>query len=214
MALLFISIDFLAQISSLFIFALLAVYCHRIFLISHGEVFHQFPFFTERELKYFLLMIGVSSLIFLLLIVPGSILAVIFWYPISDMFSEGSWERTSIGWLLFYGGIYFPFFYLLGRGILIFPAIAIDQAPNPGWSWKQTKGSAWRIFVLVGFLPMTVGNLGNLLPFMGFSEFPLFSAFLTPFVLFLFTPIEVAVLSIAFRELTNWTPYSKPSEAR
>lgn len=207
MALLFIAIDFLAQISSLFVFALLAVYCHRIFLLSHVETLNKFPFFTERELKYFGWMFKiVCSLGFVLLIFPGTILAAIFWYPISDIFSEGSWEKTLIGWSLVYGGFLFPFWYLFGRGILIFPAIAIDRAPNPEWSWKQTKANAWQIFFLVGFLPMTVGNLGNLLPFIGFSEFPLFSAFLPPFVQFLFTPVEVAVISIAFRELTGWTP--------
>ncbi len=212
MALFFNSIDFLAQISSLFVLALLAVYCHRIFLISPREVLNKFPFFTRRELKYFEWMFRIgSSLCLVLLIFPGIILAAIFWYPISDMFAEGSWEKTFIGWALVYGGFLLPFWYLFGRGILVFPTIALDQTPSPAWSWEKTKRNAWRIFVLVGFIPLTVGNLGDLLLFLGLSGFPLFSAFLTPFVLFLFTPVEVAVISIAFRELTNWTP---PSQLR
>ena len=60
---------------------------------------------------------------------------------------------------------------------------------------------------------MTVGNLWYLLSFVGLSEFPVSSSFLTSFLLFLFTPVEVAVISIAFRELTNWTPSSQLSES-
>lgn len=107
-----------------------------------------------------------------------------------------------------------PFYYLFGRWVLVFPAIAIDQEPKLGWSWKQTKGNGWRMFILVGLLPMTVGYLWWLLSFIGIPEFPVVEFFLGSFALFLFTPVEVAVISIAFRELTKWTPSeSHPEEA-
>lgn len=115
--------------------------------------------------------------------------------------------------LFFNVGFVFPFYYLFGRWVLVFPAIAIDQDPKLSWSWKQTKGNGLRMFILVGFLPLTVGNLWYLLPFIGLSEFPVFSSFLGSFVLFVFTPVEVVVISIAFRELTNWTPSAPLSES-
>ena len=66
------------------------------------------------------------------------------------------------------------------------------------------------MFVFAGFLPLTVGNLWYLLlSFIGLSELPVFSSFFTSFALFVFTPVEVAVISIAFRELTNWTNLSQ-----
>jgi len=130
------------------------------------------------------------------------------WYQIGEMYPGSFWESTFVTGLLFNVWLLLPFYYLFGRWILVFPAIAIDQEPNLGWSWKQTKGNGWRMCILMGFLPMTVGNLWYLLPFIGLSEFPVLSGFLTSFALFSLTPIEVAVISIAFRELTNWIPTS------
>ena len=43
-------------------------------------------------------------------------------------------------------------------------------------------------------------------------NFPVVHSFLSAFVYFLFTPVEVAVFSIAFRELTNWEPAALLSE--
>jgi cbb3-type cytochrome oxidase subunit 3 len=134
------------------------------------------------------------------------------WYQISEMFQESFSQSTFVMGLFFYGVVVFQFYYILGRWVLVFPAIAIDQEPKLGWSWKQTKGNSWRMFILVGFLPLTVGHFWYLLPFIGLSEFPVFSSFLTSFVLFVFTPVEVAVISVAFRELTNWTPPKSYSE--
>ena len=130
------------------------------------------------------------------------------WYQISEMFQESFLESTFVMGLFFYVVVIFPFYYIFGRWVLVFPAIAIDQEPELGWSWKQTKGNSWRMFILVGFLPLTVGHFWYLLPFIGLSEFPVVDFFLGSFALFLFTPVEVAVISIAFRELTNWTPTS------
>ncbi len=204
----------LTPIPGLLVFALLAVYCHRTFLIYHGDkTLNLRFFFTERERKFFAWIMGISLCIFLI-ILPGIFVGVIIWDSIIEMFPEGFWEDTIIGDLFVYGVFLFPFYYIFGRWVLVFPAIAIDQEPRMGWSWKQTKGNGWRMFVLVGILPLTVGNLWFLLSFIGLSEFPVFNSFLASFSLFLFTPVEVAVISIAFRELTNGTPSTpQPEEA-
>ncbi len=60
--------------------------------------------------------------------------------------------------------------------------------------------------VLVGLIPLTVGYVGSLLALIGLSEYPVVSNFFSSFAVFFFAPVEVAVISIAFRELTNWTP--------
>jgi hypothetical protein len=203
----------LTPIPGLLVFVLLAVYCHRTFLIYHGGKDLEIKFFfTERERKFFAWVIGVP-LGAILLIFPGFLAAALIFGQISEMYQGNFLESSFVLDLLFNVMILFPLYYLLGRWILVFPAIAIDQEPKLGWSWKQTKGNSWRMFILVGFLPMTVGNLWYLLSFVGLSEFPVSSSFLTSFLLFLFTPVEVAVISIAFRELTNWTPSSQLSES-
>jgi len=202
----------LTPIPGLLVFVLLAVYCHRRFLIYHGgKTLELRFFFTERERKFFAWIIGISFCVFLI-ILPGVFVGIIIWGSIIKMFPEGFGNNTFIGDLFVYGVFLFPFYYIFGRWVLVFPAIAIDQEPRMGWSWKQTKANGWRMFVLVGLLPLTVGNLWYLLSFIGLSEFSVFNSFLASFALFLFTPVEVAVISIAFRELTNWTPpksYSK-----
>jgi hypothetical protein len=205
----YFAVILLTQIPSLLVFALLAVYCHRTFLIYQGgETFKLQFFFTERERKFFAWVIGIP-LCALILMFPGMLAAILIWYLIIEMFPESIMESLFVLGLFFNVVILFPFYYIFGRWILVFPVIAIDQEPKLGWSWKQTKGNGWRMFVLVGFLPLTVGNLWYLLSFLGLSEFLVIDFFLGSFALFLFTPVEVAVISIAFRELTNWTPSSQ-----
>jgi hypothetical protein len=76
-----------------------------------------------------------------------------------------------------------------------------------GWSWKQTRGNAWRMLVLVGFLPLTTASLGSLLSYYAVpADFALLPAFLELFASISVTPVGVAMVSIAFREFTNWVP--------
>ncbi len=204
---------FLAPIPGLLVFVLLAVYCHRTFLIYHGgKSLNLKFFFTERERKFFVWILGIS-LFCAFITMPGVFIVVTIWDSIIEIFPEGFWEDTFIGDLFVVWVFLFPFYYVFGRWVLVFPTIAIDQEPRIGWSWKQTKGNDWQMFVLVGFLPFTVGNLWLLLPFLGLAEFPVLSAFISTFALFLFTPVEVTVISIAFRELTNWSPSSQLPES-
>ena len=207
----FFAIILLVPIPSLLVFALLAVYCHRSFLLYHGSASRQLRFFfIERDRKFFAWVIGIPLCV-CIVIFPGMMAVAYIWYQIGEMYPGGFWESIFVADLLINVWLLFPFYYLFGRWILVFPAIAIDEEPKLGWSWNQTKGNGWRMFVLVGLLPLTVGNLWYLLSFIGLSEFPILSGFLTSFVLFSLTPVEVAVISIAFRELTNWTPHFSAS---
>ena len=102
--------------------------------------------------------------------------------------------------------------YLFGRWSLVFPSIAVDLSGRIEWSWEQTRGNGWRMLVLVGFLPLTTAILGSLLSYLVSAPFPLVPVFLKVFAFFIVTPVEVAVVSIAFRELTNWEPAALLSE--
>jgi hypothetical protein len=198
-------ITFLAAMPSTLVFVVLAVYCHRSLLIFGAARTSSLNIvFTSREWKFFAWILLVY-LVTVFCIIPGSITAGILLLEIDEIYTESTWMKSLVEIFLFYGVFLIPLYYIVGRWSFVFPIIAVDGLPKMGWSWKQTKGNGWRMLVLVGFIPLTIGYLNSVGPLIGLSEYPAFSAFLASFALFLFTPVEVAVISIAFRELTGWT---------
>lgn len=217
------SIIFLASTPSTLVFVMLAIYCHRSILIDHGGKCPNLRLiFASREWRFFAWIIVVYTGAFLF-IFPGitligiGALAGFFSPEMDNVYLNSVWIKTLAKFLFMYGVFLSPFLYILGRWSLVFPAIAIDHRPSLSWSWKQTKNNGWRMAVLVGFLLLIVGNLKHVLPFIGLSEFPMLSSYISSFVWFIFTPVEVAVMSFAFRELTNWNSsaslFSHPVEA-
>lgn len=217
------SIIFLASTPSTLVFVMLAIYCHRSILIDHGGKCPNLRLiFASREWRFFAWIIVVYTGAFLF-IFPGitligiGALAGFFSPEMDNVYLNSVWIKTLAEFLFMYGVFLSPFLYILGRWSLVFPAIAIDHRPSLSWSWKQTKNNGWRMAVLVGFLLLIVGNLKHVLPFIGLSEFPMLSSYISSFVWFIFTPVEVAVMSFAFRELTNWNSsaslFSHPVEA-
>ena len=77
----------------------------------------------------------------------------------------------------------------------------------------ETAQGEWMENVFFGWIPAS--NINSWVPVVLAvpSHFPVVHSFLSPFVYFIFTPGEVAVLSIAFRDLTNWAPAALLSEA-
>ena len=115
-----------------------------------------------------------------------------------------------------------PCLYLFGRYCLLFPAIAIDFRPIPdwtwpknvNWAWSQSKENEWQLVLLAGGLPSLVGWVNMWMFSMFGQESVLLVYFVfSSFLMFAFILIEVAVISIAFRELTNWTPSSQLSHS-
>lgn len=87
----YFAVILLTQIPSLLVFALLAVYCHRTFLIYQGgESFKLQFFFTERERKFFAWVIGIP-LCALILMFPGMLAAILIWGQISEMYPGSFW---------------------------------------------------------------------------------------------------------------------------
>ncbi|WNM60431.1 hypothetical protein [Candidatus Nitrospira neomarina] len=217
------SIIFLASTPSTLVFVMLAINCHRSILIDNGGKCPNLRLiFASGEWRFFAWIIVVYTGAFLF-IFPGitligiGALAGFFSPEMDNVYLNSVWIKTLAEFLFMYGVFLSPFLYILGRWSLVFPAIAIDHRPSLSWSWKQTKHNGWRMAVLVGFLLLIVGNLKHVLPFIGLSEFPMFSSYISSFVWFIFTPVEVAVISFAFRELTNWNSsaslFSHPVEA-
>lgn len=202
LAALFPIISFVGEIFSGLVFVLLAVFCHRSMLLPHLRDSSTLKFFfTSRERKFFAWFVGVYFLVGLSVALSGLVLVLV--------------SRTVGDAFMVVGILILPGFccYVLGRWSLVFPSIALDLSMDIGWSWKQTRGNGWRMSFLVGFLPITTGGFfGYLLSYAVPSHFPVVHSFLHPFAYFIFTPVEIAVLSIAFRELTNWAPAALLSE--
>ena len=202
-------VTFLVSMPSVFVFVAMAVYCHcSILIVGHERAANLQVAYSSREWKFFTwgLLVYVATLCCL---IPGSITAGILLRELDEIYRENSWMKSILEFFLFYGVFLLPGYYILGRWSLVFPAIAVDGLPIIRWSWRQTKGNGWRMLLFVGFVPLTVGYVDSVLALIGLTEYPVSRNFLSSFVLFFFAPVQVGVISIAFRELTNWTPSSQ-----
>jgi hypothetical protein len=96
--------------------------------------------------------------------------------------------------------------YFFARYCLVFPATTVNHHSTLDWSWDHTAGNEWRLASLVGMLPLVLVQFYCLPSYIGSAQLGLFNSFLEYFLLYLFTFFEIAIISIAFRELTNLTP--------
>ncbi len=188
------------------VFTLIAVFCHRSILRQASTESQKIVFFfTQKEKKYFCWLLGV----YVLAIGLGSLFGSTVELAISEIlgvFMPIGWQGRNI--IEIFMGLISDFliYFLIGRWSLVFPAIALERPMGLDGSWRQTKGNGWRMFLLVASLPMMFKVLGSFMFYLGGVDFLLASNFILSIFMFLLTPVEVAVLSIAFRELSGWNP--------
>lgn len=138
-----------------------------------------------------------------------------FWEGFREVFSNQIVRKTFLDSHLFAGLISVLFHgvgsYFLAPYCLVLPATAVDLKPSLAWSSEQTKGSELRLALLYGGLPFVFGLLycpPSLLTWLQIDQLIIVKHVVRPFLVYLVTPIMVIALSIAFRELTNWTSFS------
>lgn len=192
-----------------FLYAFFCIRCHRLVLLGCSRETETFTFqFGERESNYLRFLIVTFFIIFLssLLIIPfiGGILVFI----LSTLLglSPSSYEK----WL---NVPYFEicFAYLLGRFGMVFPATAIDLLPTLKWAWRESKAFAGRLGILAGILPLLFSYVYKEGPLLfGITLYPLVYSILTSSLSFICSAIAVAVLSYAFRELTESKTTTSP----
>ena len=127
-----------------------------------------------------------------------------------------AWAR-----ILLYVTVFPVLYYFVGRVSLVCPALAVDWKEdlewswrkNLEWSWEETNGHGWKMVLLVGGVPIILGIVYEFLALLGFKEIVFLDSFLQSFLWFFFTPIEIALVSIVFRELTHGIPATLPTEA-
>ncbi len=208
-----ISFFILSAFPTLMISAMFSVFCHRLVLANGEGKFSSRIAFGKREWRFF----GWNLTLCLAAIFIG-LLAIIVYYLSLEILQNlkgnygGLVLRKTFLDILFYGG----FSYLLAPYCLVLPATAVDLKPSLAWSSEQTNGNELRLALLFGGLPFIFGFLycpPSLLTWLGIDQMLIVKHVFRPFLVYLVTPIIVIGLSIAFRELTNWTPSSHLPES-
>ncbi len=165
-----------------------AVTCHRIILLDEkhsGIVIPRLSFRLLRFFGWFILL----TIMFGIFVIPFFLL---YNFSIIDFI-----DSTYIKVGLYYSATV-PALYIFGRLSLLFPAIALDERPVANRSWDATKHNGWRMFVVVGILPIVFPIVQRLV----MSEESSVAEDIALMLLYLFfLIIEVAALSLSYKYL-------------
>jgi hypothetical protein len=195
----------LSMAFELTLYTIFCIRCHRLLLLgptTEPDIFP--PPLGEREAKFLLF----------LYIVYGSISLVLFLGSVFGVTFLNLLESSDIPlafWTLF-KVMMIPLSYVLGRYCMVFPATAVDLQPSFNWAWEQSKHIAWRLGILAGILPWLLSFIYHDTKILfGLDQYPFAYSLITKLLWFALTTIEVAVLSIAFRELSGFEKPQKHS---
>jgi hypothetical protein len=175
------------------LFALFAVTCHRLVLLDPQTIASRvIPSWSRRETKFFLWLVVIWLIAMgIILVLTTLMLNLLLPFKIE---AEERWFRPAL--LV----VQIPAFYVLGRLSLVLPATAVDQKPNLKWAWAATKGNGWRLFLVVAVLPWTISGAVHLL---GRSDASVVEIVILTFVGCALFAVEIAALSLSYRELTK-----------
>jgi hypothetical protein len=231
----------LISLIALDIFLSLAISCHRLILLNNAhDAYHQGFLQGIREFNFSSLIFGelfqkhwtnllkeLNFFCFFLLFYLGANLLLFLGQWGGDLLSM-NWdnslpmtEHEASARIIIYLTIFPAFFYFLGRFSFVFLALVIDETQGTEWSWQEklewswnkTAGYGWRLALLVGSVPTISWILYQCLAILGFQQLIFLDSYLQSFLWFFFAPIiEVAILTIAFRDLTNWKSPTLHSE--
>jgi hypothetical protein len=209
---------FLAAIPLSMVGAMFSVFCHRLVLMG-GENESLFAIsFGKREWRFigweWFLSLATILIVFLVIIV--SAFGIGFLKIIFESYENFDLIRAIVDNYLFTALFYGVGSYAIAGYCLVLPATALDLKPSLAWSSEKTKGNELRLALLFGGLPFIFGFLycpPSLLTWLQIDHLMVVKHAVRPFLVYMVTPIVVIAISIAFRELTNWTPYSQLHES-
>jgi len=176
------------------VFTLFAVTCHRLVLLDPESVSRAWrPRWTLRETRFFLWvtglwLVGVAAMMTLLTVV-GTV-----WVNVAGD-SGIDLDRMQFALEL---ALLYPF----ARLCVLLPATAVDRDPLPDlrWALHLTRNNGWRLVVVVGFLPWLFAYLVGLAYR---SEATMLEWLLLTVLALAFFAVEIAAISISYRELTK-----------
>ena len=125
------------------VYSYYALSCHRIVLLAEQYEGIVIPAPSWR-LMSFMGWLFITSIIFLLIVSPFYLVYLFVFVDALD--SERLFLDLSM--------LAIPAFLLLSRFSLVLPACAVDNKPTLGWSWRVSMKNSWRLFIVVGVLPM------------------------------------------------------------
>lgn len=180
--------SFLISLIYFFLFIPLVINVHRTVLLGESSVdgfgIHRWG---NREKLFFIWSFGIVFLAFIIYLVPITILVNIL--PVDPMLS---FPLTRI---LFY----IPTAYIVSRLSIALPAIAVDLHPNFKWVMKVTRKDHWRIFFIVGLIPVIISYAINLFLSFHFIVFQVMRLLIWPFL----AVFEIILLTLTYYELNR-----------
>lgn len=195
-----LALAFVLEVASLFLWPIIAVTWHRFILLGDepsGPIhFH----FGRREAVFFLI-----SIFLILLFIPGAALSL----------AAAELQQSPTGALLALFGLFLVMIaiYFFVRLTLLLPAVAIGDPVDPRLVLERTRGNFWRLLAIMFAVAVPILLLSTLIaPLVaGGGVLQLAGVALAAFVYVFFAVVNVAVLSIAYRELIG-PPGSLPRE--
>jgi hypothetical protein len=170
-----------------------AVTCHRLVLLDPQAVASRIaPRWSSRETRFFMWMVLVWA-VFLGTVWGLSMLMLNTWVAWVEVP-----ERAWFDWTVLAAKV--PAFYLVARISPVFPATAIDRKVDIRWAWRLTANNGWRLVLLVAVLPWVISHAVGLL-YRGDPS--VLETVVLTFVACALFAVEVAAISLAYRELTK-----------
>jgi hypothetical protein len=179
------------------LFTLFAVTCHRLVLLDTESVAQRWrPAWSRRETRFFL---WIAALWLTCIAVMWVILALAMniWTYIGG--SPEDWFELMVL------AVKIAALYVFARLCMLFPATAVDRKVTWRWSWDLTRDNGWRLFIIVGGLPLLSWHAVGLLHRDDATTVEWF--LLTVLTVALFA-VEIAAISLSYRELTRHDPQS------
>ena len=186
------------QLARLIPYALFILTCHRIFLLGDASVprfgiwrwhYREVQFLGWLLTLYFIYYLALSPIFFVAWSTPAPT-------PEQNLI-EGA--RIMLGPLMFV--ILLLAAYVLARLSMLVPAAALEHRPTIKKVWALTRGFGIQLFVLVVLLPWIFSLIAGLLPWI--SVYPVFSTIMHTVLWMIMLTIEVAMLSLSYRELMS-----------
>ena len=137
---------------------LAGVACHKVFLCSPEEV-SQLSTFRWSSYDSNFLISGLKLVFALLLgvVLALGLGAIIENVTKTEIITSGTYSgRTALEWLAMV-----VFAYLFSRISMILPGAAVGRYFNFNTSWAATKPYAFRLFLLISFIPIVAANFIN-----------------------------------------------------
>ena len=178
------------EIASLFLWPVIAVTWHRFILLGDEPAGPVHFHFGRREAIFLLV-----SIFRTLLFIPLAALSL----------AAAELQESPSGALLALFGLFLVALaiYFFVRLTLLLPAVAIGDPINPRLVLERTRGNFWRLFTVmfaVGAPILILSSVAGML-MAGSGTMQLVTVAIAAFAYVFFAVVNVAVLSIAYREL-------------